>query len=419
MNLLPFSLAWKYITFGQKDRTITFMMRVCFLGILIGTFSLMLTLIIMNGFEKVVHEKMQGINSHAIIYAPGKKIDDLQIKTFLKLKFPKAIKALSGNIIKQVIIDKDNSESVLFLKGIEPETEHLVSSIDTKIIESKQKGLPNILKENQILVGHKTAKNYNLKVGSTVTLLIPEPNRKHKIFLKEKTAVVAGIFKLGLDEYDSNFAYASIDFVRKLFNEKNGVNQLAISLSPPRQNFFQKMFSGKENAERKILEQIRSQLPSLKISSWKELYPDLVSSLVLEKYVMFFILALITLVASMSIISLLFMQIQQKRRDVAIFKAMGMPHKSIKQIFLSIGLSITTTAALCGLGLAAIAGWLLERYPFIQLPDVYYVSHLPARMDPELFIIVFLATLLLGFLSTWIPAKRTRTINVAQVLRQE
>jgi lipoprotein-releasing system permease protein len=149
------------------------------------------------------------------------------------------------------------------------------------------------------------------------------------------------------------------------------------------------------------------------------LYPDLVSSLILEKYVMFFILALITLVATLNMISLLFMQIQHKLRDIAIMKTIGLANKPIRSIFLALGVTITLLASLSGLGCAAVAGYLLERYPFIKLPDVYYVSYLPARMDFELFVVVFCATLLLGFLATWIPAQRTKRINIAHVLRQE
>ena len=425
MNL-PLYLAYKYLTFKQKDRSVVFMMRICFFGILIGTFSLMLTLIIMNGFEKVIHEKMQGISSQAIIYSPGEKIDAENIKTFLNKKFPSDIKAMSASIIKQVIIDQSNKQHVLFIKGVEPKHEHEVSSIADKIIlphsisressalhsgqsasSKPPQSLVKLLQNDQIIIGYKTAKQLNLKIGSTINLLIPEPGSKRKIFLEKKTATVVGIFNVGLDEYDSNFAYGSIDFVKKLFNEKKGADQLALN------------FTDKHRNEEKIIKSLRKNMPGLTISSWKELYPALVSSLKLEKFVMFFILILITLVASMNMISLLFMQIQQKRRDVAIFKAMGMSVKNIKSIFLYIGMTITFLASTLGLGLAALVGFMLQKYPFIQLPDVYYVSYLPARMDLEIFIVVFVATLLLGFLATIIPARKAKRINVAQVLRQE
>lgn len=447
MKLLSTSLAWKYLRFSQKDRSISFMIKICFLGIFIGTFSLMLTLIITNGFEKVIHEKMQGITSQVIIHAPNNMLDDTSIKKVLQTEFSHQIKATSSSSIKQVIIDRNKQQSVLFIKGIEPETEGLVSSIGKKIIlpSNSKTILQKLLINNQILIGHKMAKTYNLSIGDKIKLLIPEPSRKSKkIFLNKSNAIIAGIFNVGLEEYDNNFAYTSLDFLKELFKKEHGVDQISLALntkpaslissvktgstwSTIKQilsiNFLVKLFSRlfyfESKKEKEIISSLKNRLTGLTISSWKDLYPALVSSLKLEKYVMFLVLALITLVACMNMISLLFMQIQQKRRDIAIFKAMGMPHKNIKRIFLCIGLSITFFASIFGLGLAALTGYWLENNPIIKLPDVYYISYLPARMDPEIFIVVFLCTMLLGFLATWIPAKRTRKINIVEVLRQE
>lgn len=427
-------LAWKYLQFGGKDKNISFMMRICFLGILIGTFALMLTLIITNGFEKVIHEKMQGIASDAIVYVPGRLLDDKSIKQVISEEFNQEIEAASSSSTRQVIVDHNKQQSVLFLKGIEPKTEGAVSSVANKItLPLGENGkLENILLEdgpptNGIIVGHKVAQQFNLSIGSNLTLLIPEPGSRKKIFLKKKAAIVKGIFNVGFDEYDSKLAYCSLPFLQKLFGEKGkkktGVDQIALALKeetePPLWKKIIRLFSWGTSREDQILSKLRKRLVGLNVSSWKELYPAIVSSLKLEKYVMFFILALITLVACMNMISLLFMQIQQKRRDIAILKAMGMPYINIKRLFMSIGLSITFFASVLGLGLAACAGFLLERYPFIELPDVYYVSYLPARMDLEIFTVVFLSTMLLGFLATWIPTKRTKKINIVDVLRQE
>jgi lipoprotein-releasing system permease protein len=226
--------------------------------------------------------------------------------------------------------------------------------------------------------------------------------------------------------------------MNKLFDE-SGVDQITIKLHPHQKKYLKysifslnfwasfwaeikfkssSFFMGR-NEEDIVIEKLKRRLPQLQVNSWKDLNPALVSSLKLEKYASFFILALITLVASMNMISLLFMQIQQKRRDIAIFKAMGISDSSIRNIFLHLGISITFTASAIGLGLAALAGYLLKKYPFIELPDVYYVSYLPARMDAEIFFVVFLATMILGFLATWIPARRSKQIEIAQVLRQE
>jgi ABC-type lipoprotein release transport system permease subunit len=166
-----------------------------------------------------------------------------------------------------------------------------------------------------------------------------------------------------------------------------------------------------------VIKKLQKRLPHLNVYTWKDQYPALVSSLKLEKYVMFLILALITLVASMNMISLLFMQIQHKRRDIAIFRAMGMSSKIIRSIFLRMGLLITSIASICGLMLAACAGYALERYPCIELPDVYYISYIPARMDLEIFLAVFVVTMIIGFCATWFPAQRSRRINISNILR--
>lgn len=416
MNLISLFMAKKYLTFGKKDKNITFMIRMCFLGIFIGTFALMLTLIITNGFEKVIHEKMRGISSEAIIYAPGNKLDPLSIKKVLNDEFKNEISGFSSSSTRQVIIDHNKQQTVLFIKGVEPKTEHLVSSIGEKIVLPiiPDKTLEKVLVGENIIIGYKTAQQNKLKIGDHIRILIPEPSSKRKIFLTKKKARIAGIFKVGLDEYDNNFAYCSLDFLNKVFKEKKGVDQISISLKKNKKtNLFSK------NNEKQILEKLQKRLTGLTVKSWKDLYPALVSSLKLEKYVMFFILALITLVACMNMISLLFMQIQQKRRDIAIFRAMGMAHRHIKRIFLTIGLSITFLGSISGLLLAALAGFMLEKYPFIELPDVYYVSYLPARMDLEIFIVVFICTIILGFVATWIPTKKARKINVVEVLRGE
>jgi len=413
--MLSSIMAYKYLRSRKKEKNISFMIRICFLGILIGTFALMLTLIITNGFEKVISEKMQGITSHIMISAPGQKLEEKSIKEVLSTEFGEQVKAASSHMIKQVIVDHNKLQTVLFLKGVEPETEGNVSTIGKKIVlpAHKKRPLQKLLKENQIIVGYKTAKMYNLSIGSKIRLLIPKPGGKRRIFLNKKEAVVAGIFKVGLDEYDNNFAYCSLDFLKSVFKEKDGVDAISIALHPTKTSYFQK------DRESEIVAALKRRLAGLTVNSWKDLYPALVSSLKLEKYVMFLIIALITLVACMNMISLLFMQIQNKRRDIAIFKAMGMRHRQIKRIFLITGLSITLLASTIGLTLAAGAGYLLEKYPFIKLPDVYYVSHLPARLDLEIFVVVFVCTMLLGFIATWIPAKRTEKINVVDVLRQE
>ncbi len=442
-------IAWRYLRFPEKDHNITVMMRICFLGIFIGTFSLMLTLIITNGFEKTIHEKMQGISAQFIINSFGNKLDYNEVKTALLKEFPTTIAAISGYSDKQAIIEHNGEHIMLFMRGIDPVDDHRVSSIAQKIIKprlkyatSLPKLLPALLKQNDIIIGHKLAKTLHCKIGDIISVLIPEPRSKKTIGLTAHQVTIRGFFNVGLEEYDSSLALCSLSYFNELYQEE-GVEQLTVRLHDPVQSFTDlythhrgnwarlacaatclmlkkiKALVIPTNTEQHALKALKKFLPSMTVRHWQELYPGLVSSLKLEKYFSFGVLALITLVASLNMIALLFMQIQQKRRDIAILKAMGMPDRAIQAIFLRTGLTITFWSSLCGLFAAGLAGYLLQCYPFITLPDVYYISYLPARLDPEIFLVVFIATMLLGFCATWIPARQSRSLTVAQVLREE
>lgn len=434
------SIAWRYLRFKHKDKNISFMIKVCFLGIFIGTFALMLTLIITNGFEKVVHEKMQGINAQIIVSAPGNRLNYQEIRELLLQEHASMFKGVSGYSLKQAILNQDDAQHVIVLKGIDPEHETEVTNIDTKVIlpssfemqlrsSSGRAGetLAPLLEDNGIIIGYKTAQLHGLSVGDDITLMIPEPGGKKSILLNKKKFTIKGVFNVGLEEYDSNFAFISLDLMHELYDEE-GVDYLTLTINEEnvkkshvgfdKVKRYMKSLWDADAIEHEVLSTLKDRLPNLQVQSWKELYPALVSSLKLEKYVMFLIIVLISLVASMNMISLLFMQIQQKQRDVAIFKAMGLAGSSIRNIFLYLGMTVTLLASLMGLGCAALIGHMLEKYPCIELPDVYYVSHLPARMDWDIFLIVFVVTLLIGFIATWFPAQRSKHIAVAEVLRQ-
>jgi lipoprotein-releasing system permease protein len=453
MKNIPAFLAKKYLRLKTQDKNIAFMSIICFLGIFIGTFSLMLTLIITNGFEKTIYEKMQGINAQIIIHSPGNQLDYHAIAEVLEKEFASDLDGISGNLTKQAILEHNDTQNILFLKGIDPYNEYRVTNIIDKLTtptpptntQKKQDFFKKLLEKNNIIVGFKTAQQLNLKLGDTLSIMIPEAGGRKKINLKKKSATISGIFKIGLEEYDNNFAFSSLNFIQETFDVE-GVDSITLklqdhSITTSFSSLWQKhkqtlsisfvrsaisilaqkisTLFDKNTTEKECLIKLKNRLPHLHVQSWKELYPALVSSLKLEKYVMFFILALITFVATMNMVALLFMQIQQKRRDIAIYKTMGLSDAKIRSIFLRIGLKITFWAATFGLGVAAVAGYFLEKYPFIELPDVYYVSHLPARMDIEIFLVVFFVTMLLGFIATWVPAQRARKVNIATVLRQE
>ncbi len=411
MNFIIFLISSRYLFGAQKEKNISTMVIVCFLGVMISSFVLALVTCIMNGFETATHEKLQGIHAQIIMRSSGSEsLDAPKISHILQTEFPQ-VAASSPSTFRQVLIKEQDCQeciNAVLVKAINPDDEKKISTIATKI----KKSLPNtndlaqLLNTNSILIGDKLAQSLSVKPGDTVTLLyIPEqPGTKHALRLLEKTVLISGTFSTGIDEFDSNLILMSLALLKQLFPD-SGVTQFNIQLHS-------------HADEQKTIDALKARF-GLDVFSWKELYPALVSALKLEKYAMFFILALITFVALMTIIALMFMQIVQKRADIAIYQAMGMHKKNITTLFMVMGVSLCALASLAGLLLAFSAGTILERYPFITLPDTYYVSHLPIQMNYHIFLITFIVVICMGTLASWLPCRTIRSYNAAALLRYE
>lgn len=401
-------LAWRYLRQTAQDQSSNTMIKIVFLSIAIGSFALALVTAIMHGFEVVIHEKMQGIHSQLTIRSQ-EPIDLDSLSPVLKEEFPE-VKAFSPSAQEHVLVQANDDEtiSVMMIIGIDPEKYVHTNTLHTKIrgLNNEHINLVDALSRNQILVGSSFAQAADIRIGNTVSLLYSQDlaNKGRKITLDKKSAQIGGLYDTGIDEFDMNVLFCSLAFFHQLFPDV-GISQVHLTLQP-------------NVNEMALAQRLRTRL-ELEVVSWKDLYKPLVAALTLEKYVMFLILALITLVACMNMISLLFMQITRKRPDIALLTVMGCSEKTIRNIFIGMSMIITTLSSVCGLIIAWLCSYLLEHYPFITLPDVYYVSHLPAKMTLGILCAVFILVIILSLLATLIATRSLRSIPIAHVLRFE
>lgn len=153
---------------------------------------------------------------------------------------------------------------------------------------------------------------------------------------------------------------------------------------------------------------------------WMQMNRNLFSALKLEKFAMFVILILIILVASFNIVSTLIMNVIEKKREIAILKAIGATDRGIMHIFMLQGLIIGVFGTLLGLACGYFLCYVLNTYQIIKLPaDVYYLSHLPVRTKLNDFVIVSLSAIAISFLATIYPAWQAARINPVEPLRYE
>lgn len=413
MKNISFFLARRYLLKTAYENNVSTMVLISFIGIMIGSCALALVTAITNGFQTVIYKKMQGIHSQMIIREQGKSIDFNALQTILKQEFKEVAHVSPTTIRHGIIHEKDTEQSrdiVAIIKAIDPEKEAFVNNFATTIIPEKgRKDLPSLnelITDNTVLIGEGIAQELNISIGDSFEMLFPEEKQisRKKVMFDSTEMVVGGFFKTGIEEFDSSLVVCSFDFFDSIFPDA-GIEQVNLVLK-------------KDASEYDVKNRLKRRT-DLDVYSWKDLYPALISALMLEKYVSFFILALITLVASMNMISLIFMQITQKRADIAILKVLGATDTTIAKIFISIGMIITTCASITGIMIASLISMILEKYPFIELPDAYYVSHLPSDMTWKIVLTVFILVMTLGFIAILIPVRKIKELHIANVLRFE
>lgn len=405
-RLLSSLLAWRYIK-GNKEKSLSTMALVCFFAIFIGSFALTLVSCIMNGFEKATHDKLRGIHSQIIMRTSKGYLNFNRIKEIIGKEFPE-IEACSPVGFKHTLVhipQQQDTNTVVVLMGIDPHHELETKTISEKLIDSHAKqNFSSLFDKKGIIIGKKMATALQLSIGDSIDLWSSSDTNYNSAMNFEKiTCTITALFDTGIEEFDMGIIYCSLESLRSLFNQ--GVSQININLIP-------------HGDEHKVINALRKRF-RLDTYSWKELYPALVSALKLEKYAMFFIFILIVIVASMNIISLLFMYIIQKQQDIAILKACGADQHSINKIFMIIGIGISICAALTGEFTAFLLCLLLQKCPFIHLPDTYYVSHLPVCIDYKIFLLVFLVVAVISSIASYLSVQRSKKLLISSVLKGE
>ena len=399
-------LAFRYLFTKHHEATIKLMIKICFIGILIATCCLALVVSIMNGFEQATHKKMQSIYPDLILNMHDQTMDAKQIQEIL-LDPKLHIAHTAPEKYHQALLcnpELDQTPCMLMIRSMIPQDATHVKKKKKKIISPKNSKLEDLIQGSQILLGSNIAENLEICLDDKIFILCPKESSLNLCMtFSHHIATVAGIFKTGIEDLDNSMLFCHQDFFDQIFSN-HPIDQLHIKLKNLKH-------------EQKALQTLKTIFKE-DIYSWKDLYPTLLSALKLEKYAMILILMLIVFVASMNIMSLISMYITQKKRDIAILLCFGMKQQAIKKIFLSMSMIIASIASLFGLLIAWFFGIMLQRYPFIKLPDnIYDSEYLPIQLDLFIFCVIFMLTILISIVACWFATKNISKIKIIETLK--
>ena len=328
-----------------------------------------------------------------------------------KTSYQKYYNSLESN---GLIIKDDNSKGII-IKGYDTydKNHYLFNSIIKGSLISNN--------NNGVMIGDSLANSLNVTIGDEIKIAIPRTDTTILGNIPRfKTLKVIGIFDLGLYEYDSNLIFLSSNLVRKLILfENQNYNKIEFFVKNP-------------DKIEEFKNQIQTNISKLKLNfytvSWKDINQTLINALKVEKNVMFIILSLIILVASLNIISGLIIFVKEKNKDIGILKTIGMSNQSIVKIFFTIGILIGLIGSILGLLIGVIFSIniqsvqkFLENLLNTKLfsEEVYYLSSLPSKISINEIIVVLITAITIATVSTIFPALRSAKVDPIQSLRSE
>ena len=385
------------------------------IGIALGVAAIIIVMSVMNGFRANLTERLIGVNSHLNIYSFNEKINLEEVNTLKNNLDSKAYDKLLPSIETQGLVISNEVSKGVIIRGYEDlnSSHYLYNKIITKKLSS--------INFNQIIIGDAMAKELNLQIGGKLKLAIPKTD---KSLLGEiprfKTLTVSGIFDFGMYEYDVGLVFISLELAQRLLLfEDNHFNRVEFYLKNPL-----------------LVDKFKSQVDlniinkglSLYSLSWVDRNSSLMNALKVEKNVMFLILTLIIVVASMNIISGLVIFVKEKNKDIAILKTLGFNKIGILKVFFLIGLTIGLIGTILGTFFGII---ITENLKYIQIvletlletelfsEEVYFLSTLPSEIKYEEVFFVFFISLIITILSTIFPAIRASNIDPVNILKNE
>ena len=406
-------VAGRYLRSRRQEGFISIIAGFSLLGIALGVATLIIVMSVMGGFREELVKRILGLNGHLGVYGMG-----VPLENFDRLKGElinlEDVVEVAPLIEGQVMATANGVARGAMVHGLRREDLLARKMVAEQI---KEGSLDAYGKDNGIVLGSRLAEKLGLLVGDRLTLISPQGNvTAFGTVPRLRGYTLGATFEIGMYEYDSSFIFMPLDAAQLFFRLKNKVSGLELMLTDPER-----------------VDEIRPRIVAVagagkRIYDWQESNASFFNAIKVERNVMFLILTLIILVAAFNIISSLIMLVKDKGQAIAILRTMGATRGMVMRIFFLCGAGVGVTGTIAGfiLGLAftlnieAIRD-LLEGISGTELfaAEIYFLSHLPVKIDWAEVSGIVLMGLVLSFLATLYPAWRAARLDPVEALRYE
>jgi lipoprotein-releasing system permease protein len=410
------AVAGRYLRARRGERFVSVIAIFSLVGIALGVATLIIVMSVMGGFKVDLLSRILGFNGHLGVYGAGGQLADFDDIAGRIRKIPDVVSVIPV-VDGQVLLSGGQGQSSGgFVRGIREADLKSLHAVSDHVLAGS---LDQFQGDDAIAIGVGMARRFSLGIGSELTLISPQgAATAFGTMPRVRAYQVVAIFQVGENEYDSAYVFLPLEAAQVYFQKPELATQLEVMLVDPERVL---------NVHRAILGVLPKDVP-VRIVDWQQSNNSFFAAIQVEQNVMFLILTLIILVAAFNVISSLIMMVKDKTRDIAVLRTLGAGRGAVMRIFLMCGASVGVTGILLGLILGVVFCWNIETIQHwveavtgtsVFNPEVYYLTHLPARLNWHEVMQVVLMALALSLLATLYPSWRAARTDPVEALRHE
>ncbi|HJL84282.1 MAG TPA: FtsX-like permease family protein [Candidatus Marinimicrobia bacterium] len=393
-------LARRMLLSRKKVGLISWSGIISILGVAVGCFALIISVAVLNGFEREVRNKVVGFESDLRLTLGETKLNMDNLGSAFDQESD--IAGYSAFIERKAVAIAMDERSLVKVKAVEEGSLQKIYKIDgvgeMEVIGNKA----------PVYVGKGIADRLGLQSGDRLRLMNPLDNQ---IYLGMPTVLdgrVAGVFETRILDFDQTYVFVPLDVGQALFKSMDTFDGIDFRLTS----------SARKDTMKAL---ILSKAPAgAVVSGWEDMHQTLFQAMQMEKLGSMVVLSLIVIVACFNIASTLTMLVLEKIREVGILKTIGFSQVRIGNIFRLQGIFIGGFGLLLGGGLGLLFVLGQERLGLIRLPEtIYFVQSLPVAISLTDVITIFLICVIVIALAVYFPSREARRLLPTEAIQYE
>lgn len=397
-------LAVRMLMRAHRQKFIPLVAWLSVTGVALGVGALIVVLSVMEGFEDDLQQKITAMSAHVWVQPfagpPGAAVGALA--NTLKVK---SVESAGLYMPKQALLQSRSSTTGAVIFGLDSPAAKNVVKISGHIKSGKMADFTG--NNPEIMLGAELAASLGAFAGDKITVITA--NSLTGTVPRILSVKVAGVFEVGMYEYDAHTAYIPLGAMKKLAGSVGDAGVMV-------------RLKNMMNAAQDTID-IQARVGTAFIArDWQTLNRNLFFAIRIERIVMFLIMLTIVTVAAFNITSSLIMTVMEKTRAIGVMSAMGMPVKRLGRIFVIQGTMVGAVGIVAGVVAGLLVCVAISLYP-LKMPgggSVYYLTYLPVKINWIMSIVIIPAvSMALCVASALYPARQAVRLDPVEAIRYE